>query len=557
MNPRARLLLVGLLVLFVLLRLPGVGMPYQQDEFKSVVAAESGLQGASNFHSHPPLTAILLTADATIVGGIYGTSGTYGMRLMPLLFGLLSAIFLFAVVRRRFDERAAFASLFFYSIAFYGIWASLMIDTDGAILPALFLAVVYSYDRAREALGKHRWLWWGAVVGALLLGLLVKLSFVLVMGALMLDFAWEHRREITRERVWYALGAVCGFGLLVAGAFFVLNFVDPAFSFANMIAHARGYLHLAGRNYIQIVVEGIKAIFYLSPLLLAPLLFLTRETLERLRIFVIYLGLGLLFYFVLFDFSRGALDKYLMFSIVPLAALSGAVLSRISLLDLRPLWMYGAVLVAGLLIALNFLPHAIMSLYPKTAWFGRVVEGAWNVLIPFNGGSGPVGFYVSFLFIAACFAVTLGAVLLAYFRPAFRSRAVLLIVAVGCAYNAVFLEEFAWGKLNGSASSALREALSFISSRQEINEVITYNDIGAYELYKMRKYAGRFYAAPQFETEHRDKFSAFSGEYLVVGIPPLYEGFYRGYFKGCTIFFTTRSKNIEGTVYGACAPTKK
>ena len=118
MSSRTRLLLVGLLVLFVLLRLPGLGVPYQQDEFKSVVAAESGLQGASNFHSHPPLTAILLTADATIVGGIYGISGTYGMRLMPLLFGLLSVLLLFAIVRRRFDERAAFASLFFYSIAF-------------------------------------------------------------------------------------------------------------------------------------------------------------------------------------------------------------------------------------------------------------------------------------------------------------------------------------------------------------------------------------------------------------------------------------------------------
>ena len=43
MNPRIRLLLVGLLILFVAVRLPGLSVPYQQDEFKTAIAAEAGL----------------------------------------------------------------------------------------------------------------------------------------------------------------------------------------------------------------------------------------------------------------------------------------------------------------------------------------------------------------------------------------------------------------------------------------------------------------------------------------------------------------------------------
>src|SRR3989344_6691723 len=170
MNQKMRFLLIGLLLLFIVVRLPGLSTPYQQDEFKTAIAAETSLSKASTFLTHPPLTALLFRVDALVFGG-------GNMRFMPLLFGLISAILLFCVVRRRFDDRAALWSVFLYSISFYGIWSSLMLDTDGAILPTLFLSALYCYDRARSE-SEHSKRWMFLLILALVTGLLVKLSFI-------------------------------------------------------------------------------------------------------------------------------------------------------------------------------------------------------------------------------------------------------------------------------------------------------------------------------------------------------------------------------------------
>lgn len=533
--------LLGLLSLFILLRLPGLDIPYQQDEFKNVVAAEAGLAEASNFFFHPPLTALLLRADAVLFGGEY-------MRVLPLCFGVLSALLLFAVVRRRFDEPTALASLALYTVGFFGIWASLMIDTDGAILPTLFLGAVYCYDRARDT---NSW-WWAGVLTCLVLGLLVKLSFIIVVGAILIDCLYEYWHAIRARHVWYGLFGFCGFVLLSVVAFATLAFLNPAFRLDGMLTHALSYAHIGGRAYLQIVVQGTKALYYLSPLLLIPLFLLTKENVARARIFVVYLLLGVIFYFILFDFSRGALDKYLMYAIIPFAVLSGAILVSTlrTATRFQVVMGIGMGIFFGLLVFLcNFLPQIVVPLYPKTEWFGRVLSGKWNVLTPFNGGSGPVGFYVSFLMIGVAFLLGAGAALVAKIRPALAPMAVLALIGIGLTYNAVFLEEFAYGEINGSAPVALASTLSYIAVSPEVGQVLTYNDIGAYELTNMGKYAGRFYAAPQFEEGHKKRFSEHTGSYLVVGLPPLYEGFYKEYFSHCAILFETSSKVVVATVY--------
>lgn len=550
MNLSLRLACLGLLFLFVLVRLPGLSSPYQQDEFKTAVVAETSLAAASTFLSHPPLTAIFLRADAVIFGGTH-------MRVLPLLFGLVSALLLFLVVRRRFDDTAALFALGAYSIAFYGVWASLMVDTDGAILPTFFLVAVYAYDCLRVSVGRQRVLWGSLLVAALVAGLLTKLSFILVVGALLVDSALSYRHTVTRRQLWYAVASLVGFVALAGLAFLTLHLLNPDFQAAEMFAHARSYVRFSGRNYTQVAVEGIKALLYLSPLLIAPLFLGTRELFGRARVFVIYLALGAFFYFVLFDFSRGALDKYLMYAIVPLAVLAGAIGARYLARPPSRLLLAGGALVAFFLLILNFLPQEAMGLYPKSAWFARFFMLDWTFLTPFNGGSGPAGFYVSFLFIAACFGVAFGAIALALARPALAHSALWFLLVAGISYNGIFFEEFSWGGMNGSVAGVLDSSLAFITTLDPATRVLTYNDIGAYELRHAGYYAGRFYAAPQFETAHRVLFPAHAaadGVFFVVGIPPLYKGFYTDYLKECSILFTTHSRAISGTVYGLCAP---
>lgn len=550
MNKTSHTLLFGILLLFLFVRIPGIHASYYQDEFKNVVASETSLAAASEFFTHPPLTALLLRTDAVIFGGS-------AMRVLPLLFGILSVLLLFIVVRRRVDERSALWSAALYAVSFYGVWSSLMVDTDGAILPTLFLASVYAYDRLRES--QDRKLFWsGLLVLVLVTGLMVKLSFILVIVALLGDVLIEHRQLIRLRHFKIISAGFVGISVFLAIVFFGISFINPFFQFGGMIAHARAYMHFADRNYLQVLVQAVKAVYYLSPLLLAPLVFLSRDLLEKARVFVVYLALGFIFYFILFDFSRGALDKYLMFSIIPLCVLSGVVFSRFLK---KPFLLYQAgivvgVLSAALVIGAAFVPQAVVPLYPKSAWFLSVLHGHLNVLTPFNGGSGPLGFYVSFLVIFLGYLLSFFVVSIGFFIPRWRQGALIAVLFVGLSYNALFIEEFSFGKIHGSAPTTLAAALSFIEHSDASKKIITYNDIGAYELSKMGKYAGRFYAVPQFEAGHKKLFSAYDGQFLVVGIPPLYEGFYSRYFAKCDTLFETHSGVITSTVY-TCKKAKK
>lgn len=551
MNSKTRLILIGLLVVFVAVRVPGLSMPYQQDEFKTAIAVETSLSAASTFLTHPPLTAVLFRVDALVFGGEH-------MRVMPLLFGLISAILLFCVVRRRFNERAALWSVFLYTVSFYGIWSSLMLDTDGAILPTLFLTALYCYDRARSDNGGKRWIF--LLVVTLITGLLVKLSFILVIGALVADFLFEKRKELTAKHIAYlGVGGIL-FIVLTGAAFVAVKFLNPAFAIDGMVTHILFYVHFSGRSYLQVVIQSIKAVFYLSPLLVVPLIFISKDVIRKATPFLWYLGLGFIFYFILFDFSRGALDKYLMFTIVPLCGISGVILSQLfssfSLRSYSRSLIVGAILSIAL-IALMFASPEVVPLYPKTAWFSRVIHGNWNMIMAFNGGSGPVGFYMSFLVIACSFIVAGATAFMGRIRESLLGIAIVMIVFTGIAYNAAFMEEFSFGKIYGNTTEVLHQTVDYIADADAIKSVITYNDIGAYELKHLGKYTAHFTGAPQFENGDRIGFPKHKGAFLVVDIPPLYDGFYRDFFKSCTILFTAQSGVITSTVYSSCTWTKE
>jgi len=525
---------------FLLIRLPGLSLPYHQDEWKTVHATDVG-GGATSFLFHPPLTQWSFLFDHAIFGSVH-------MRMFPLLISFLTALLLYYVVSRRYGHRVGLFSLALFSVCFYSVLASLMIDTDGALLPFFFISSLFLYDLYHTS-KQRRWL--VLFFLSLLLGFLVKLSFVIVVGVFICDASIRYRKSFSSQ---YITRAVL-FGLAFATAFSVLlilaKLLYPSFQIEGMAQHAFSYVHFSDRNYTQIFVQLIKSLEYTSPLLLVPLLLLTKKEVMRLRIWILYLILGSVFYFVLFDFSRGALDKYLMFSIVPLCVLAGSVYARLSreYFYKREHIVY-SLIVGGLLFTLQFFSHQVLALYPKTEWFSRVFSGQWNMLIPFTGGSGPLGFYVSFLFLLSIFIVSFLVVGAVRVQKISTSLALLLLFTVGLLYNGIFAEEFLFGKINGSAPVVLDAALSVIKNDPSIQGVITYNDIGAYELTQLGKYKGRFYAAPENEEHHRVLFKNFSGYILVVDIPRLYDGgVYREYLNSCIEIFHAIDKRIPVSVY--------
>lgn len=550
MSRKILLALAACLLLFLALRLPGIGLPYHQDEWKNVAAAADPNSGP--YWTHPPLFQIVFRAGNTLVGQDH-------FRVLPLLFSIGSFVLLYFIVRKRSGTRAALFSVFFFSICFYNVLGSLMPDVDGAIIPFFFLLSVYLYDKWNDAEEKQKKQFFTLLILSLLVGFLIKLNFVLVIGALLTDYVWNHRQEITVKKLlcWFCGGAL--FTALYVALLYIIQAIYPSFTIAGMLGHANQFAPDVGREYLQIVVQGIKAVYYLSPLLLVPLVLMSKKVVLQTRIFLIYIIFGLFFYLILFDFSRGALDKYLMFLIVPLSVLVGTLCADIfreqnvkSREDIRNgKWSLGiGVLLSLLLLSLNFVPQAVAALYPKTEWFARILHGHWNVLTPLTGGSGPLGFYVSFLFIATSFFVSFVVVLVAMYRPQWKRSALTILILIGLTYNGVFAEELLFGKINGNVAEALTNTIAFVAHTDSIQKVLTYNDSGAAALVKIGKYGGRFYATPTYEQGHKEKFAVFDGAYMVIDIPHLYEnGFYGQFFSNCKVLYETTSGRITGRVY--------
>jgi len=552
-NEKVIVTLLLLVVVFVALRIPGVNLPYHQDESKAAVATIAGSTDAANLFAHPPLTALFFRFGNFVFGNEH-------LRLLPILFSVLSCFIFFVVMRRRYGNSAALWTVLFFTITFYSVLGSLMVDTDGAIIPFFFLLSLFFYDTWRSAFGKRKYVLFLLLVLSIITGFLVKLSFVLILGTFAADFILENRAKISRREIWYGFLFFVGFAALSILTFLIMRFLYPEFRIDGMVSHALYFFHLSDRNYTQVIVQGLKAVYYLSPLLLAPLFFISNETIKRTRIFFIYLILGFVFYFILFDFSRGALDKYLMFTIIPLAAIAGVIVSGI-LQEQSPVRkkILGMSLLLGLTLSillffLNFFAHVIPPLYPKDEWFGRVFHLKWNMLNPFNGGSGPLGFYISFVFIALSFitAGTLGVI--GRIKRDWRRGITIALFMVGLLYNGIFIEELLFGNINGSAPKVLSQSISFIKASDDISKVITYNDSGAYELSQIGKYAGRFYAVPELEVAHKERFAQHikenGGYFLVVDIPPINKkSFYGVFFESCDEIFSSKDQRITGHVY--------
>ncbi|HEY9480942.1 MAG TPA: hypothetical protein VIR98_01765, partial [Candidatus Paceibacterota bacterium] len=57
-------------VILLALRLPGIHLPYHQDEWKNVVNAEN-MVTAGGFFAHPPLMQVWFVAGQNVVGADY------------------------------------------------------------------------------------------------------------------------------------------------------------------------------------------------------------------------------------------------------------------------------------------------------------------------------------------------------------------------------------------------------------------------------------------------------------------------------------------------------
>jgi hypothetical protein len=121
---------------------------------------------------------------------------------------------------------------------------------------------------------------------------------------------------------------------------------------------------------------------------------------------------------------------------------------------------------------------------------------------------------------------------------------------LGILYNGVFIEEYLFGRINGSPYRLFQNAKEMIRKDGGIKQVVVYNDIGGFEIKQIGKYARRMYAAPQFEQTYIDYFKTFSGHILYIDIPPISDNnFYSNYISSCRQIYKETDKYITAKIF--------
>lgn len=539
---RQSLVLLGCIaILFVALRVPGTSLPLHQDEYKwpqiTNPATNTGIDVP-----HPPLGEFIYREAGYMIG--FDTH----FRFVPLAFSVANLLLLFYWLRRRVGERAAFIGAILFASSFFSVLASLMVDTDGAILPFFLLLALIAYDLARrDPRG------WALVTAACVSGFLVKASFVLVVGALIADVLWDHRQLLySRKTLWLGAG-IAGLSAALALVLVAASYIFPFFDVASSL---RYWMHFASfhHNWFQIAIQAVKAAFYLSPLLVLMPFWATRDDLERVRPLLFFTVFGLVFYLVLFDFSVGALDRYLQFLIVPLVSLAAVMLDRsyrgVSWRALVIPLIIGSVAALGI-FAVQFAAQAVPSLYPKAAWLARILSFHWTFLYPFSGGSGPLTFYISFAFLAGTWVVSGALIFSGLFARSWRHVLLLILIPLSFGYNAAFIEEYLAGRINGSTPTLVERAAAYVAADPDIARIVVYNDNGGYEIQLTGKYEKRLYTSPDFDWNQKAAtMNAFKGHYLVIDAPPVDpESFFAKYFATCIPVYQDADKYMHATVY--------
>lgn len=545
-------LTLGLLIVFFLfVRLSGVHLPLHQDEYKwPLISNPATANGVSI--PHPPLSEFIYRTAGYIVGF------NVNFRFVPLLFGTINLLLLYYFVRERFGKKEALAVSTIWIFSYFSVLASLMVDTDGEIMPFFFLLALIAYYKTQENTARKKW-WIALLVLSCVGGFFIKVSFLLAVVALVADFLWSKKGSLNKKIILKYIG----FGIAgVVGCVLLLIIAHLVFPFFNLATSVAYWEHFANfhRDILQTMIQCVKALLYSSPFLVF-IPFLSRtDDVGKVKPLIFFLICAFLFYIVIFDFSLGALDRYLQLVVLPLSVLSGVAIVSVLKNTQRfkevtreklQTFFFLSCIFSVLLLLTQFTPHYAPPLQPKAEWISRVLSLRWNFVYPFSGGSGPLGFYVSFLYIALTWIISFVLLIWALFKPTLRAPLLVCILVLGGLYNLVFIEEYLFGFVNGYAATLLSHAVEYIKNNPDIQKVTVYNDNGGNEIQQIGKYRKRLYIDPKFDQSVKlASLNQYKEHYFVLNIPQIDQhSFYQKYFNSCKIIYKEVDQQISATVY--------
>ena len=116
--------------------------------------------------------------------------------------------------------------------------------------------------------------------------------------------------------------------LFLVGLLYVTTFIFPFFDLSASVKYWEHFA-VSNRGWFQTLIQCVKAILYASPFLVLVPLLGKKEWFYKVKSLIFFLFFSFIFYVVIFDFSLGALDRYLQLLVFFFLFLSTIVIARI------------------------------------------------------------------------------------------------------------------------------------------------------------------------------------------------------------------------------------
>lgn len=530
-------------VVFIFTRFLGLDQIYHQDEYRWAAIVNPIL--SEGIGSHPPINRLSLG----FIGSIFGYDN---LRITPFVFSIFNLLLVYLIsLKLSGNKKIAHLAAGLFLVNVYSLIANLQIDIDGAILPFFVLLSAYAYFNVLEGSRLKIWL---IILGlAIAGGFLAKLSFILFIGAIIIDqfFRIYNQKGSSELKKSFHKLWPWAVGLLVAGGAFCYFYVTNLGIVIEYASHFNS-LNFESRTYFDLAFKVFKSFVWLSPLLLLPALYgvFVKDILIKYRVWFIYLFFNLVFYLILFDFTTLTIERYFIFWMIPSVLIGAQVISDIfkgAVLHKKIYIIVGITFVLTSLFILP-MPHDVIPLNPKAAYVDRVKSLDFNFLIPFTGGSGPSGFYFSAWYIILSWLIAIITLVGAVYGKKIKSLCLAIFIVFGVGYNILFSAEYLFGFVYGSVNKVAKETIEYVNSNETVVGVITYYDIGAYYLRLSGKYDSRFYTAPK--RDYVPKIEGYRGHYMIVDFPAVDKGGrYWPLIARCPLLKKFQDKKIESYVF--------
>jgi len=510
---------ISILIVWIAIRISYRDQILHQDEYKWALFLENGK--ILEF-PHPPIAPLLYRT-------FLQNFGIENLRILPIIISFIGHIVAVALVHRELGKKASLIFNILFTITPFVILGNYQIDIDGSFL--FLFVVLYVYVSTMKYRNTILYIFITCVI--ITLGMLTKFSFILIVVAHLFNSLKAKNREKLRTTFLF---------LFVS----ILIFIISRYTQQSASTYSDGFLNsiFSGRNITQIVFLTIKSILWLGPIIfLFSLKAKNGKVSEVSRLLKHYLLILFLFYFIVFNFSERAFDRYLLSFCLPIMYFTvGKSIDIITKSTYKKIILSFTFLTSFFYIVSTKFDLEVIPLHPKEAFLSKLFSMNFNFLIPFFTGSGPIGFYIPFLLIILSFTITFIVLVIPLFEK-FKY----LIVSVILIYCSFFYVESSSGFFFGNASQIAKSTLSNLPSAVK---TITYNDIGGYELYRKGSYFKRLYLNPAWTAVQRSKFENFDGYFMLVNMPDIGRNSWLfGELKNCKLEYRIRDKTISGELY--------